>query len=440
MSVVRLLVAIAALAMLAACTAVDPQASGVASEPGATSASSARLGVRDLVSLPGAVVGSFSAVRESDEATRLTVSITGPGPRPWGIYDQAGCAPPQVDHDAPFQFADIEDGSRTEQVETPGYLAYPSNLVVLVFGPDGGSIAGCADLGGPAVALASPGATDVCDEPSRSGGPGGLDSVLADLAFSKEALSNSDIYVIASDGSNVRRMTDALGLDMKPTWSPDGRQIAFRTSRDGQDEIYVMAADGTCERNLTLSPKDDRSPAWSPGGCEIAYDHFFDARFQDIATIPVAGGEPRRITTKSGEYPSWSPDGRRIAFASARDGDYDVYVINADGSGERQVADLPGYQFYPAWSPDGLWLAYESGQSTIEGLQIHVMRANGQDDRPITHDTATNRFPAWSPDGRLSWSASGTIVVAASLNAAPVAIGPGQFPAWRPTATDEAAC
>jgi hypothetical protein len=434
----------AGTALLAACAPVTSSATAgpIESLPAPANsqihfAPSSRLGVQELRSPTGVAVGSFAAAEESNEATRLTVSIQPGDPLPWGIYDQGACVSPPVDHDAPFQFADIEGGRRTELVETQAYLGFPGNLVVIVFGADGGSIAGCADLGGPQAALATPAPTDNCHLPSLAQTPAPPSGT---IAFSKDELSNSDIYLMADDGSEVRRLTNALGVDMKPSWSPDGQQIAFRTSRDGQDEIYAMAADGTCQRDLTQNARDDRSPAWSPNGCELAYDHFFDVRFQDVAAISAAGGEPRRITTRSGEYPSWSPDGRRIAFASARDGDYDIYLINADGSGERQVADQDGYQFYPAWSPDGQWLAYESGPSTIEGLQIHVMRPDGTEDRAVTHDTATNRFPAWSPDGRLSWSASGTIVVAETPDATPIALGPGQFPAWRPTAATESTC
>lgn len=442
--------AFGALMCLAACSPVPPPtptdspkaaptaAPTVSISPVAsTSAAFRRLGPHDLIAPSGEVVGVFSAERQTDEATQLTVSVRGDQAQPWGIFDQDACAPPAADHDAPFQFADIESGHQSDLVETPVYLGFPSNLVVLVFGPDGGSLAGCANLGPPEVALASPLPTDNC---ANLGQSSPSDGTLSDIAFSKDALSNSDIYMMDDRGSNVRRLTDALGVDMKPTWSPDGRQIAFRTSRDGQDEIYVMASDGSCERNLTANLRDDRSPAWSPDGCEIAYDHFFDARYQDIAAIPAAGGPARRITTRSGEYPSWSPDGKRIAFASARDGDYDIYIVNADGSGEHQVIDAAGYQMYPAWSPDGLWLAYESGSSTIDGLQIHVMRTDGTDDRTITHDKETNRFPAWSADGRLSWSASGTIVIADTLEAPPHAIGLGQFPAWRPTGISGASC
>jgi Tol biopolymer transport system component len=143
------------------------------------------------------------------------------------------------------------------------------------------------------------------------------------------------------------------------------------------------------------------------------------------------GGPMRRLTTRSGEYATWSPDGTRLAFASARDGDYDLYVIDADGSDEHVIVDAPGYQMYPAWSPDGQWIAYETGPGSIDRLQIHVMHPDGTEDRAITADEATNRFPAWSADGRLAWSASGILTVVDLHGDAPRTIGPGQFPAWR---------
>src|SRR5207249_2219478 len=150
-----------------------------------------------------------------------------------------------------------------------------------------------------------------------------------------------------------------LGLDIDPSWSPDGAQLAFRTTRDGQDEIYVMNADGTCQRNLSNSPADDRSPAWSPDGRFIAFDHFFVDQFQDIAVMDASGSNLRRLTDSQGEYPAWSPDGSRIAFASSRDGDYDIYVMAADGSGQHALTMNSTYDMYPTWSPDGTSIVYE---------------------------------------------------------------------------------
>jgi Tol biopolymer transport system component len=106
---------------------------------------------------------------------------------------------------------------------------------------------------------------------------------------------NREIYVMNADGSGSRRLTHNRAYDGEPAWSPDGRKIAFQSTRKGNTEIYVMNADGSGKRNLTRHPAQDGRP-------------------------------------------SWSPDGRRIAFVSDRDGRLEAHVMNADGSGQRSLA------------------------------------------------------------------------------------------------------
>ena len=106
--------------------------------------------------------------------------------------------------------------------------------------------------------------------------------------------SHSDIYVMNADGSGKRKLTHNARYNAEPAWSPDGRKIAFRSTRNGNRDVYVMNADGSGKRNLTRHPARDGSP-------------------------------------------SWSPDGRRIAFVSNRDGRLEAHVMNADGSGQRSL-------------------------------------------------------------------------------------------------------
>ena len=422
-----------ATALLAGCTLLASPSSapsatvppvGQSSIPSLTpTAGGGRLGQFAIQSPDGKPVGSLTASRQGATTTLVVHLSDKVAIHPWGIYDQARCAPPSANHDAPFQFADIEAGLRTEVVESSAYLGFPGQLVLLVFSSGGSSLIGCSELGGAVEASAQP-SQATCRPAVRPEGGTPL------IAFSREVIGNADIYVMNADGSDIVRMTTAVGIDIDPSWSPDGSRIAFRSVRDGQDEIYVMNADGSCQRNLSRSPVDDRSPAWSPDGRLIAFDHFSDSAFQDIAVISPDGGEMRRITQHSGEYAAWSPDGKRLAFASARDGDYEIYVINLDGSGERRLTDNASYDMYPAWSPNGQWIAYESGDQ--QHLQIHLMHPDGTGDRRITHDDAQDRFPAWSTDGRLAWSQGGLLLVASTPDAAPVPVGNGQFPAWQP--------
>ena len=98
-----------------------------------------------------------------------------------------------------------------------------------------------------------------------------LTLALAACGGTTSGAGNYEVYVINADGSGLKKLTDHPADDSGPVWSPDGKQIAFTSSRDGYLEIYVMNADGSDLKNLTNNPADDTSPAWSPDSRQIAF-------------------------------------------------------------------------------------------------------------------------------------------------------------------------
>jgi Tol biopolymer transport system component len=254
--------------------------------------------------------------------------------------------------------------------------------------------------------------------PSTAGSPAGpssqprgprirLSSLRGRVAFD----CGDDVCIADVDGSHVRRLTNRRGPEFDATWSPDGSRVAYRDSRRGinnNDEIYVVNADGSGRRNLTQSPSNDWGPDWSPDGRLIA----FNSDVQLYVMRPN-GTHRRRITDVEAEYPSWSPDGRWIAFMSAQpdargsDPNYDVFVVNRNGSGLKQLTEWPGEDGWPAWSPNGKWIAFTTTHDAagrylggIPYRDVYVMRPDGTRKRRIVV-RLTGEMPVWSPDGRV---------------------------------------
>jgi len=269
-----------------------------------------------------------------------------------------------------------------------------------------------------------------------------------------------DIWLMNANGSHLSRLTTNPARDLESSWSPDGRRIAFHTTRDGDNAIYVMNWDGTGEVRLNNGFSYSMNPAWSPDGKKIA---FLYGAFSDSAVgIAVMNPDGTGVVLLTKEmcyptgcripgHPTWSPDGNKIAFDTPRDGPSEVYVMNADGTGQTNLTNNPADDFEPAWSPDGQKIAFVSGRDDMPNcsFDVFVMNADGTSPTNLTNSGANLELdPAWSPDGEKIVYSSGpfrTCSGDAGISAVTIMNADGtnqvrldnsgywsRYPAWRP--------
>ncbi len=189
-----------------------------------------------------------------------------------------------------------------------------------------------------------------------------------------------------------------------------GDAIVFVSSQDGDYAIFGMNADGSGGSRLTEETGDTSTlngiqfqiePAWSPDGTKIAFASAREGTF-DLYVMGADGtGATRLTSTKENDrHPSWSPDGTQIAFSRSTALER-LYVMNADGTDARRLtADDITAEGEPAWSPDGNWIAYTHGASGSDFREIWVVHPDGSDRRSVTKLDAKSYTPTWAPDSK----------------------------------------
>lgn len=222
------------------------------------------------------------------------------------------------------------------------------------------------------------------------------------IVFQTTRDSNTEVYTIRADQSQLTRVTTDPDEDRDPAWSPDRMRIVFVSDRDGNDEIYSMAANGTDLVRLTTTAGSERRPAYSPDGITIAFDSDDDGDEEVVVMNADGTGFSTQLTFNGVRYdqgPTWSANSSLILFTTFRDDLDNLYLMNADGTGSQTLlVDTGEHDWQPDWSPDGTRIVFTSAVGDGD-WDIFIVDADGTTGlQQLTFDTARDTQATWSPN------------------------------------------
>lgn len=210
-----------------------------------------------------------------------------------------------------------------------------------------------------------------------------------------------EIYTAMPDGSDLQRLTSWNAYTAEATVSPDGQSVVFTSTKDGDLEIYTMRVDGSNVRRLTNVPGYDGGAFFSPDGTRIIYRAHHPTDSAELATyrellgrnmvrpsrmeiwiMNADGSDQRQVTNLGGANfaPFFTPDGQRVIFSSnyknPRSSNFDLYLINLDGTGLEQVTTNPAFDGFPMFSPDGTKLIWASNRNATKPTDTNLFVAD----------------------------------------------------------------
>ena len=233
------------------------------------------------------------------------------------------------------------------------------------------------------------------------------------LSFVSDRDGKSAIYAMNLDGSVQTPLLDFGSRIRNQAWSPDGKQLAFSADYHGNTDIFIINVDceGAIEpdcvstpTNLTETVSDDIEPAWSSDGDKIAFrSGRGDDFLWNIFFIELQESRLTQVITDFNDFaPTWSPDGTRLAVQSLREGNWEIYVMDLDGSNPVRLTNHIAFDYRPRWSPDGSKIAFDSFRDGNWEIYVRDVDCNSSESdciQNLTHHEANDGGAAWSPDG-----------------------------------------
>ena len=231
------------------------------------------------------------------------------------------------------------------------------------------------------------------------------------IAFVNRDNSINHIYLMEIDpaghGSQARRLTSDVETEDYPSWSPNGKMLAYHRGKDGTG-IYLIHADGTNQQRLSPVPGFDVNPSWSPDGKQIIYVRVLDliqpniVPRTEIRIVNLDGSGDHVILpgTDFSVEPRWSVK-NKIVFMGLRNGSMHILTMDVDGAHLQQLTQ-EGNNGDPAWSPDGTKISFGSDREGSNKLNIYVIDEDGGNVRQLTHLVVPYEA------GDTNWSSDGT--------------------------------
>lgn len=230
------------------------------------------------------------------------------------------------------------------------------------------------------------------------------------LAFRSTRSGSSNLYLMDADGSHVVRLTDHPGNDFDPSWLPDGSGLVFSSDRDrgtGRLDLYRLSlADLAVERLTTYFSGYAFMPSVSPDGNWVAFVATTfalpDGYVNQVHVLELATRQTWPFdATAAGCWPNWSPDGQSIAHVSLLQEPSRIQVVNSFGESPQPLPGEPGrWHYYPDWSPDARWLAVSVSPAHHEGEDWDLAIADPSRVVPLqrlTTGAGNDRLPDWKP-------------------------------------------
>ena len=226
------------------------------------------------------------------------------------------------------------------------------------------------------------------------------------IVYQSDQSGSMEIYMLDLASMQIVRLTDNSFNDYSPAYIPAVERLGFVSDREAGTNLFTITLDGSDETAVFSQPMLLDYPDWSPDGASLVTSYTEGCTDNtacnfDLYRFDLPTGIITQLTNSDGSewVPQWSPDGTRIAFADDRDGDSEIYVMNADGSNLAQLTENNGYDGRPRWSPDGEKISFESDQDGGD-WDVFIMNADGSKPRVLTdNDDADEWMQFWSPDG-----------------------------------------